>query len=148
VEFNQITHPLLVAVWARFDAPAENIQYVSQGDEGNFEQIADQSLFVDYDAEGKFTHFYSLGKQLPGTEDLDEGYRIENPRLRYRYQQAIELVPIMGDEQFLKPAIVMTHGLRSGPHFTISNLTAPYPIHLANAMVYDLVCLLGVKPED
>lgn len=148
--FDEFSHPHLAGVWARFDMPAENIQYVAQGDEGLMEKVADQSLFIDTEAEGRFSHYFSLGRQMPGTEKMEDGYRyeLEKPKTNYRYQQAIELVPFFGQEQQLRPSVILTHGLRYGPHFTLTSLTRPYPIHLATKMLLDLVCLLGVRPDE
>jgi len=148
--FDTFSHPNLKMVWARFDTPAENIQYVAQGDEGPMGKVADQSLFVDIEAEGRFSHYFSLGRQMPNSEKMEDGYRyeLEKPKTNYRYQQAIELVPFFGQEAHLRPSIILTHGLRSGPHFTLTSLTRPYPIHLATKMLLDLVCLLGVKPDE
>lgn len=148
--FDVMTHPNLVAVWARFDSAPENIQYVGQGGDGGVEKVADHSLFLDEDACGVFDHYYSLGRQLPGSEKVEDGYRyqLEKPETRYRYQQAIELVPFFGDKQWHLPAVIFTHGLRFSPHFPLSSITAPYPVHLSKALMRDMVCLLGVLPDD
>lgn len=148
--FDAMTHPNLVAVWARFDAAPENIQYVGQGGDGSVEKVADHSLFFEENTFGIFDHYYSLGQQLPGSEKVKDGYRyqLEKPGTRYRYQQAIELVPFFGEKQWHLPAVIFTHGLRFSPHFPLSNITAPYPVHLSKALMKDMVCLLGVIPVD
>ncbi len=55
----------------------------------------------------------------------------------------LEIVPIMGNEG--EASVIVTHMLRSSPAWNIGSTVLPYPIHLANTMVADMLPLLGVE---
>lgn len=55
----------------------------------------------------------------------------------------IELVPVMGNEP--EASIKATHILRSSPAWSTGNTLLPYPIHLANTLIEDMLPLLGVE---
>ena len=55
----------------------------------------------------------------------------------------LEMIPFMGKDG--EAAVVVTHMLRSSPAWNIGNTVLPYPIHLANTMVNDMLPLLGVE---
>ena len=66
--------------------------------------------------------------------------------MNFRNQQMLEMVPVMGYDA--EASVVVAHLLRSSPAWSIGNTVLPYPIHLANKMIEDMLPLLGVEDSE
>ena len=58
----------------------------------------------------------------------------------------LELVPVMGDDP--EASVATTHMLRSSPAWSTGNTLLPYPIHLGNTLIEDMLPLLGVEDQN
>lgn len=138
-------------IWLRQQADGETPQYVVSNetdwaDADDADRIAHASLFEDADVGGDFKHFFSVGR-LDNDNKADQAAMRhgEGSEMNFRNQQMLELVPVMG--RFGEAAATVTHMLRSSPAWNIGNTVLPYPIHLANKMVEDMLPLLGVDND-
>ncbi|RJQ25594.1 DUF3893 domain-containing protein [Candidatus Parcubacteria bacterium] len=144
-----VSMPNLNVVWVRQHADGETPQYVATNEyvwanANDADRIAHASLFEDTDANSNLRHFFSVGR-LDNNNKADQSAmrHEEGNEMNFRNQQMLEIVPIMGNQS--EAAAVVTHMLRSSPAWNIGNTALPYPIHLANTMVDDMLPLLGVE---
>lgn len=143
--------PKMNIIWLRQHADGETPQYVATNevtwaDADDADRIARSSLFRDTDANSSLTHFFSVGR-LDNNKKADQtAMRHEDgSAMNFRNQQMLELVPIMAPDG--DAAVVVTHMLRSSPAWETGNTLLPYPLHLANKMIEDMVPLLGVEDD-
>ncbi|HYG36607.1 MAG TPA: RNaseH domain-containing protein, partial [Clostridia bacterium] len=67
----------------------------------------------------------------------------------FKQQQMIEIVPWFLQENDDPLAYAqIAHLLRSSPAWSTGNTVMPYPIHLGQALLKDMLPLLGVEPDD
>jgi hypothetical protein len=147
--YESFSMPNMNVVWVRQHADGETPQYVATNERtwaeaDDADRIAHTSLFEDTDAKGDLKHFFSVGR-LDNNKKVDQtAMRHEDgDKMNFRNQQMLELVPIMGKDG--PAAVTAVHMLRSSPAWSIGNTALPYPIHLANTMVEDMLPLLGVE---
>jgi hypothetical protein len=150
--FEEISVPHMNIVWIRQQGDDETPQYVATNEytwsnADDADRLAHASLFEDIDANSKFRHFFSVGR-LDNNKKADQTAmrHEEGNEMNFRNQQMLEIVPIIGNQS--EAAVVTTHLLRSSPAWNIGNTVLPYPIHLANTMVDDMLPLLGVEDYD
>jgi hypothetical protein len=150
--FNSVSMPNMNIVWLRQSGDGETPQYVAT-DEPTWteaydaDRIAHASLFEDIDANSSLRHFFSVGR-LDNNKKADQSAmrHEEGSEMNFRNQQMLELVPVMGN--YGEASIAVTHMLRSSPAWETGNTVLPYPIHLANKMIEDMIPLLGVEDEN
>ena len=136
-------------VWLRQHGDGETPQYVatdeaSWAEANDADKVAQSSLYVDVDAEGKLQHYFSIGRLDNNNKADQQAMRFDGGgKMYFRNQQMIELVPVMGNEP--EASIKATHILRSSPAWSTGNTLLPYPIHLANTLIEDMLPLLGVE---
>lgn len=136
-------------VWLRQHGDGETPQYVatneafwSEADDAD--RVAQSSLYVDVDAGGKLQHYFSIGRLDNNKKADQKAMRFDGGgKMHFRNQQMIELVPFMGNEP--EASVATTHILRSSPAWSTGNTLLPYPIHLANTLIEDMLPLLGVE---
>ncbi len=139
-------------VWVRQHNDGETPQYVATNESSwpeadDADRIAHSSLFLDTDAGGIFQHYFSVGR-LDNNKKADQNAmrHDEGGEMNFRNQQMLELVPIMGDDP--EASVATTHMLRSSPAWITGNTLLPYPIHLANTLIEDMLPLLGVEDQN
>ena len=147
--FESVSIPNMNVVWVRQQGDGETPQYVATNEytwanAGDADRIAHVSLFDDTDANSNLRHFFSVGR-LDNNKKADQSAmrHEEGDEMNFRNQQMLEIVPIMGNES--EASVVVTHLLRSSPAWSIGSTVLPYPIHLANAMVADMLPLLSAE---
>lgn len=105
---------------------------------------------------GDLMHYFSIGKQLI----TSKGQRYESTRhataldgvgagVAYKYPQIIEFVPFFVREDYQTPDGLtqlcrVPHYLRISPAWTQGNIVLPYPMHLAQTLIDDQLCILGM----
>lgn len=105
---------------------------------------------------GNLLHYYSIGRELV----TSKGQRY--PRTRYatmldgvgagvafKYPQVVEFVPFFVREDFqslsgLVQLCRIPHYLRVSPAWPQGNIVLPYPMHLAQTLINDQLCILGM----
>ncbi len=145
--FELMSLPNMNIVWFRPQEDGETPQYVATNESSwaevdNADKIAHSSLFEDTDANSIFRHFFSIGR-LDNDHKVDQTAmrRVEGSEMYFKNQQMLEIVPFLGKDE--EASAIATHLLRASPAWDIGNIILPYPIHLANKMVDDMVPLLG-----
>ncbi len=135
-------------VWLRQHGDGETPQYVatdetSWAEADDADRVAQSSLYIDNDAGGKLQHYFSIGRLDNNNKADQQAMRFDGGgKMYFRNQQMIEMVPVMGNDPIA--SIAITHILRSSPAWSTGNTLLPYPIHLANTLVEDMLPLLGV----
>lgn len=136
-------------VWLRQHGDGETPQYVatdesSWSEADDADRVAQSSLYLDVDAGGKLQHYFSIGRLDNNKKADQQAMRFDGGgEMNFRNQQMIELVPIMGNDP--EASVATTHMLRSTPAWSTGNTILPYPIHLANTLLDDMLPLLGVE---
>jgi hypothetical protein len=100
----------------------------------------------DTSAGSSFRIYFSIGRLDNDKENAKGQIKMKSAEgggINFKSQQMIEMIPIMGPDG--GASVVAAHLLRSSPHWEIGSTVLPYPIHLANAMVEDMLPLLGAK---
>jgi hypothetical protein len=141
--------PNMDIIWLRHHGEGETPQYVATNevtwtDANDADRIAHASLFKDTDANSSLIHFFSVGR-LDNNNKADQAAprHEDGSAMNFGNQQMLELVPIMNPHG--EAALVVTHMLRSSPAWGTGNTVLPYPIHLANKMVEDMIPLMGLE---
>lgn len=106
---------------------------------------------------GSLMHYFSIGRRLVTAKGQDR------PQTRfatmldeigagvpYKYPQVVELVPffVRGDYQTsegMAKICRIPHYLRFSPAWPHGNITLPYPMHLAQQLIKDQLCILGME---
>jgi hypothetical protein len=130
----------------------ETPQYLTDT-QREFTQLAG---FVDAST-GDLMHFFSIGRQLVTTR----GQRYSSTRhatmfdgigagVAYKYPQVVEFVPFFVREDYrsldgLKQLCHVPHYLRVSPAWPQGNIVRPYPMHLAQDLVNDQLCILSME---
>ena len=101
--------------------------------------------FADQNPLSNLPHFYSIGRNPTSSKADNALYSLmEGAKAAYKHQQVIEYIPFYtasADTDPLNWAHV-PHFLRVSPAWEGGNLAAPYPIHLARALLNDLEAVL------
>lgn len=111
--------------------------------------------FVDTHA-GNLLHYFSIGRQLV----TNRGQTLPSTRyatmfdgtgagIAYKYPQVVEFVPFFVREEYadlegLKKLCRVPHYLRISPAWPQGNIILPYPMHLAQQLVEDQLCILSM----
>jgi hypothetical protein len=97
---------------------------------------------------------------LPDLQDKqDEKRRVEafkaDPKderdnLAYKHPQMVEIVPFFVHPRFqhdegLRQLCRCIHFLRISPGFTAGEITLPFAMHLGEALVNDMLCIVGAE---
>ena len=150
--YESISFPNMNVVWIRQHGEDETPQYVATSeyswhDADDVDRIAHTSLFADSDAHSNFQPYFSVGR-LDNNKKADQKAmrREDGEEMNFRNQQMLEMVPVMGYDA--EASVVVAHLLRSSPAWSIGNTVLPYPIHLANKMIEDMLPLLGVEDSE
>jgi len=147
--FEPFSFANLNVVWLRQHGDGETPQYVatdeaSWSEADDADRVAQSSLYDDTDAGGELHHYFSIGRLDNNKKADQKAMRFDGGgEMNFRNQQMIELVPIMGNEP--EASVATTHILRSSPAWSTGNTLLPYPIHLANTLIEDMLPLLGVE---
>jgi hypothetical protein len=102
-------------------------------------------------------HYFSIGCELV----TGKGQRYPSTRhatmldgvgagVAYKYPQVVEFVPFFVREDYqsldgLKQLCRVPHYLRISPAWPQGNIVRPYPMHLAQDLVNDQLCILGME---
>lgn len=150
----------------------ETPQYVTGrarwGDQGDARSLTALSGFHERTT-GGLTHYYSVGR-LPITQKeqnrpaarglfkLDSWsnpggasrYDVHGANVAFKHQQVLEMVPF-----FVHPRLAVgdgalalcraLHYLRVTPAWNGGNTSLPYPLHLAETLLADQLCIVGVQ---
>lgn len=137
----------------------ETPQYVTSGEWAPEDILRDIPHLTAYIDEERTTllHYMSVaqlaepqkdqkGKNVVEAFKGDEKSRYED--MAYKHPQLIELVPffIHPDHQSEEETARLCrciHFLRNSPGFTMGDITLPYPMHLGQKMIDDLLCIVG-----
>ena len=139
-------------VWLRQHNDGETPQYVATNESSwseadDADRVARSSLFIDTDAGGILQHYFSVGRLDNNKKADQKAMRFDGGgEMNFRNQQMLELVPVMGDDP--EASVAITHMLRSSPAWSTGNTLLPYPIHLANTLIEDMLPLLGVEDQN
>lgn len=111
--------------------------------------------FIDANT-GDLMHYFSIGRQLV----TGRGQRFPSTRhatmfdgvgagVAYKYPQVVEFVPFFVREDYsdlesLKKLCRPPHYLRISPAWPQGNIVLPYPMHLAQQLVDDQLCILAM----
>ena len=131
----------------------ETPQYftVVEGEGDQFEEDKDLSHltgFVDTQAESDFFHYLSIGR-LPITTAREQRRKLgfyktdEGGGIAFKHQTIVEFVPFflqVGDDPRVWCRI--PHFMRTSPAWDGGNIVLPYPMHLAQCMIDDQLCIL------
>lgn len=111
--------------------------------------------FVDSHT-GNLLHYFSIGKQLV----TSRGQTLPSTRyatmfgigagIAYKYPQVVEFVPFFARDDYaelegLKKLCRVPHYLRISPAWPQGNIVLPYPMHLAQSLIEDQFCILGME---
>jgi hypothetical protein len=107
-------------------------------------------------ASGDLMHYFSIGRELV----TSKGQRQPHSRyahmfdgigagVAFKYPQVVEFVPFFVREDYQNPDGLITlcrvpHYLRVSPAWPQGNIVLPYPMHLAQAVIEDQLCILGM----
>ncbi|GAB4038928.1 RNaseH domain-containing protein [Spirosoma jeollabukense] len=143
----------------------ETPQYIpTTDDESPARNFTELSGFLDQ-TNPNLWHYFSVGK-LPTPQKAqntevsaglykletrydDKGKAIAGANLAIKHPQVVELVPFFirqdfqSDELFLALCRVV-HYLRSSPNWAMGNTVLPFPLHLAQCLLDDQLCILGI----
>ncbi|MFN6477043.1 RNaseH domain-containing protein [Nostoc sp. DedQUE07] len=128
------------------DCPTRDFQHLS----GFYDKSAPELL-----------HYFSVGR-LPKTQKaqdempIPEFYKLGfqedkyGANIPFKHQQMVEIVPffVRSDfqtEEALKALCRVPHYLRCSPAWSMGNIILPYPMHLAQEIIEDHLCILGVN---
>ncbi|MEH2229778.1 MAG: RNaseH domain-containing protein [Nostoc sp.] len=128
------------------DCPARDFQHLS----GFYDKSAPELL-----------HYFSIGR-LPKTQKkqdempIPELYKLGfqedkyGANIPFKHQQIVEMVPFFvhpdfQTEEALKALCRVPHYLRCSPAWSMGNIVLPYPMHLAQEIIEDHLCILGVN---
>lgn len=81
-------------------------------------------------------------------KSVKDGYKTEiEEDYAYKHAQLVELLPFFVRDDFRseeghKQLCRCVHFLRVSPAFSKSNILLPYPMHLAKALLDDLLCIV------
>lgn len=69
--------------------------------------------------------------------------------IAYKHPQIVELVPFFVHPRYQsdegkRQICRCIHFLRNSPGFTMSNILLPYPMHLGESLIEDMMCIAGV----
>lgn len=112
--------------------------------------------FLDFQT-GNLLHYFSIGRQLV----TSRGQTLPSTRyatmfdgtgagIAYKYPQVVEFVPFFVREDYanlegLKKLCRVPHYLRISPAWPQGNIVLPYPMHLAQNLIEDQLCILAME---
>jgi hypothetical protein len=106
-------------------------------------------------------HYFSIGR-IPETQKKKQNKpkarnlsKIEHEgdiyaaNIAYKHQQMIEMLPFfirndLQTEESIKALCRVPHYLRTSPAFTTGNISHPYPMHIGNKLIEDMLCILDL----
>ncbi len=70
--------------------------------------------------------------------------------IAFKRNQMVELVPFFVHPQFKTEADILAlcripHYLRVSPSFIMGNIIAPYPMHLGESLIEDVLCIVDAE---
>jgi hypothetical protein len=148
----------------RLRSGKETPQYVTNrnnwDDDTETPDFTQLSSFIDKTVP-KLLHYFSIGK-IPETQKKKQNKlkarnlsKIEHEgdiyaaNIAYKHQQMIEMVPFfvrndLQTEESIKALCRVPHYLRTCPAFTKGNISHPYPMHIGNKLIKDMLCILDL----
>lgn len=140
---------------------AETPQYITADDWATEEPMRDIDHLTGYidPCVAAPLHYMSIAG-LPDTQKKQKGKRTmeafkadpkdENDNLAYKHPQMVELVPFFVHPRFQhdegqRQLCRCIHFLRISPGFTAGEIILPYPMHLGEIIVEDMLCIVGME---
>ncbi len=104
-------------------------------------------------------HYFSIGR-IPGTQKTQNQTKARNlgkienedniyaANIAYKHQKMLEMLPFfirhdLQIEENITSLCRVVHYLRTSPAFTKGNISHPYPMHIGNKLIEDMLCILG-----
>ncbi|MEL4895750.1 RNaseH domain-containing protein [Crocosphaera sp. Alani8] len=146
----------------RLRSGKETPQYVTNRQEwdedSETEDFTKLSGFIDKTLPG-LLHYFSIGR-IPGTQKTQHEKKARNlgkteredniyaANIAYKHQQMIEMLPFfvrndLHTKENIKALCRVVHYLRTSPAHTKGNISHPYPMHIGNNLIEDMLCILG-----
>ena len=160
---NEKLNNLLAVI--RLRSGNETPQYVTNrnnwDDNTETQDFTQLSGFIDKTIP-ELLHYFSIGR-IPETQKKKQNTpkarnlsKIEHEgdiyaaNIAYKHQQMIEMLPffVRADfqtEENIKALCRIPHYLRTSPAFTKGNINHPYPMHLGEKLIKDMLCILGLN---
>lgn len=109
----------------------------------------------------KLLHYFSIGR-IPETQKkkqntpkarnlskIEHEGNIYAANIAYKHQQMLEILPFfvrsdLKTKENIKALCRVPHYLRTSPAFTKGNISHPYPMHIGNKLIEDMLCILGL----
>lgn len=125
---------------------------------GNGEELRDSRHLAGFiDDTAGILHYFSIG-ELPITADGQDEKEKRHAFMSdgvgggvaYKHQQIVEFLPFfvhpdyIGEEQ-IKALCRVPHYLRTSPAWIMGNIVFPYPMHIAEDLINDQLCILGLN---
>lgn len=143
----------------------ETPQYVpTTDDESPARNFSTLSGFLDQ-SNPNLWHYFSVGR-LPDTQPEQakevsaglfkletrinaKGGEVAGANLAIKHPQVVELVPFFLRQDFQTNELFLAlcrsvHYLRSSPNWAMGNTVSPFPLHLAQCLLDDQLCILGL----
>jgi len=104
-------------------------------------------------------HYMSIAG-LPDTQKDQKGKRVveafkgdakdEQDNLAYKHAQIVEMLPFFVHPRYqhdegMRQLCRCIHFLRLSPGFTVGEIAVPYPMHLGETLIEDMLCIIGVE---
>ncbi|BAZ46765.1 hypothetical protein NIES4102_38050 [Chondrocystis sp. NIES-4102] len=140
----------------------ETPQYVTDREHWNqnveTKDYTQLSGFIDKNV-AELIHYFSIGR-IPETQKKKQHTvqarnlsKIENKgdtyaaNIAYKHQQMLEILPFFVRQDFkteenIKALCRVPHYLRNYPAFTRGNISHPYPMHIGNKLIEDMLCII------
>ncbi|MDJ0601181.1 MAG: RNaseH domain-containing protein [Crocosphaera sp.] len=141
----------------------ETPQYATNRQEWNEDSetkdFTQLSGFID-ETVPELLHYFSIGR-IPETQKkkqntpkarnlgkIEKEGDIHAANIAYKHQQMMEMLPFfvrndLQTEETIKALCRAVHYLRTSPAFTKGNISHPYPMHIGNNLIEDMLCILG-----
>ncbi len=140
----------------------ETPQYVTNRQEwdedSETKDFTQLSGFID-ETVPELLHYFSIGR-IPKTQKKQDEKKARNLRkieneddiyaanIAYKHQQMIEMLLFfvrrdLKSKEQIKALCRVLHYLRTSPTYTKGNIRHPYPMHLGNNLIEDMLCILG-----
>lgn len=151
---------LLAVVRLRMDD--ETPQYITAEtwtDEDPMRDIGHLTGYVD-PCVGSPMHYMSIAGLSDGQKDqrakaAQEALKVDarnwkGNNIAYKHPQMVELVPFFvypryDSDEGKRQLCRCVHFLRNSPGFTMSDILLPYPMHIGESLIEDMLCLVGVE---
>jgi hypothetical protein len=149
---------LLAVVRLRMDS--ETPQYITAdtwADENPMRDIEHLTGYIDLCVTSPM-HYMSIaglsdGQKDQRNKDLLEAFKGDarnwkDESLAYKHPQIVELVPFFvhphyQSEEGMRQLCRCVHFLRNSPSFMMSEILSPYPMHIGESIIEDMLCIIG-----